>query len=88
MNLIISFALFMSGAITVTCILLSEIGFMRKVISKKGAAFFSGIGAGIGCGMFTYFGISNQDIIGSLFTAIISGVVVGISNFVVHGIRR
>ena len=84
MNVEKSIVLFMSGGIAVGSIMLSRIGFMRSSISRRGAAILSGIGVGLGSGVFIFYGISNGDFIESLYVAIIAGVVAGITAYSVH----
>ena len=68
MNLVSSFMLFISGGLTVASIMIPEIGLDRSVFSRKAGAIFSGIGVGIGSGIFIYYGLSDGDLVGSILT--------------------
>jgi hypothetical protein len=85
MNLEISIALFISWGIVVGSIILPRIGFNKSSISRRGAAILSGIGVGFGSGIFIFYSVSNGDFIGSLFVAIVAGLVAGITVYFVLG---
>ena len=82
MELFSSFMLSLSGGIVVVSILMSKIGYDRAALSRKAAAMMSGLGVGIGCGIFTYYGVSNGDFIGSIITGIIAAFSVGFANYI------
>jgi hypothetical protein len=83
-----SIAVIISGVIIVGSLILPRIGFKNSVISLKSTAVLSGIGVGIGNGLFIFYSISNRDFIGSLFTAIITALVVGATVFLYFGKRE
>jgi hypothetical protein len=82
MNLLNSFALFISGGLVACSIILSYIGLNRSVLSRRSAAVLTGVGVGIGAGLFIFYGVSNRDLLGSILVGIISAVTVGITIYV------
>lgn len=81
MNLLNSIALFISGGLVVGSIMLSYNGLSRSVLSKKSAAVLSGVGVGVGGGIFIFYGVSNGDLLASVFVGIIGAVTVGVTSY-------
>lgn len=79
MNLLRNLVLSISGGLVVGSILIAKIGFSRSILSRKNAAILAGAGAGLGTGIFIYYGVSNGDFVGSIITGIIVAFVVGFS---------
>ncbi len=88
MNLLNSFALFISGGLVVGSIMLSYIGLSRSVLSRRSAAVLSGVGVGIGGGLFIFYGVSNRDLLRSILVGIISAVTVGITIYVKFNLKQ
>jgi hypothetical protein len=82
MNLVKNVALVLSGGLIVGSILLSKIGLTRSVLSRRGSAILSGVGVGLGCAIFIYYGVSSGDLIGSIFVGIVAAVVSGFILFI------
>jgi ABC-type Fe3+-siderophore transport system permease subunit len=73
--------LVLSGGLIVASILLSKIGFDRSTLSLGTSAIYSAIGAGLGCAIFVFFGISNGDLFGSVCTGSISAFTIGLTTY-------
>ena len=82
MNFVSSLMLSLSGGIIVGSVLMSMIGYKRSALSRTAASVFSGVGVGIGVVIFTYYGVSNGDMIGSILTGIIAAVFIGFASFI------
>jgi hypothetical protein len=82
MNLLKNMALAVSGGLVVGSIILSMIGLSKSVLSRKSASVLSGVGAGVGCGIFIYYGVSNADLLDSIIVGIIVAVIGGFSIFI------
>ena len=75
------FALFLSGGITIGSILMARIGLNNSALSLRASAIYSGIGAGIGCGIFIFYSVSKNDLFGSVVVGFFIAAVCGITTF-------
>ena len=80
-NLVTSLILATSGALIVASILTAYNGFKQSVLSRKAAAYIAALGAGIGVGLFIYFGVSNRDLFGSVCTSFIAAIVIRLAAY-------
>ncbi len=81
MDFVSSLALLISGGLIVGSLILSRIGIERSVLSCKNASIITGIGSGIGAGLFIYFGVSHHDLGGSIFVGLVSAFTLGLTIF-------
>jgi hypothetical protein len=79
MNQLDIYAIALSGAIIASTIILAQQGYARSYLSRQGAVFLTSIGVGIGLGIFVYFGLSQGDLMGSIFVALVSTLIAGIT---------
>ena len=87
-NLIKSFALFVSGGLTVISIILPQIAFEKSGISRRVTSIYSALGVGISMGLLTYFGFSNGDLFGSTCTGLIAALTAGFVTYMYHRKRK
>ncbi len=78
MKIINSLALFVSGGLVASSIILAKIGLSRSVLSRRAASLIGGLGTGIGISLFIFFGVSNGDLIASIITGAIAGITIGL----------
>ena len=78
MNITASIALFVSGGLVASSIIMAKIGLSRSVISRKVASVIGGMGTGIGVGIFIFYVLSNGDFLGSIITGVIVAITVGL----------
>jgi hypothetical protein len=77
MDLISNFALLVSGGLIVGSILLSKIGFERRVLSKRAASGIAAVGVGVGGGIFIFFGVGAGDLGESIYVGTVAAIVTG-----------
>jgi len=82
MDLIKNMALAISGGLVVGSIILSMIGLMRSVLSRKSASVLSGVGAGVGGAIYIFYDVSNSDLLESIIVGMIGSVIVGFPIFI------
>jgi hypothetical protein len=78
-------ALVLSGAIILGSTLLSVIGFRRSILSRKAAAFLTGVSIGLASGMIVFWGFGNGDFIGSIATGLIAAAISGTMKYLTLG---
>jgi hypothetical protein len=81
-DIVNSLAILVSGGLMVGSIILSRFGIEKSILSRKNGSIISGIGSGFGASLFTYFGISHHDLVGSIFPGLFTALVVGFTIFV------
>lgn len=75
MNIVNNVFLALSGILIVASVLLPRFAFINSAISLKTAALLSGVGVGIGNGIFIFFSVGNRNLMDSIIVGIITSVV-------------